>query len=190
MCPGGNCLKKPLEFFHNLPNIYPQIAQGVNWEWFQKFPTTLISIWSQSKLRNCSERTLQFTLQVTLWKNPQSSFTNLLKNAHNLPEPLIESSFTICSAIWPQHTQLHTLWVYWGFFEKLNQTESFLWVNWKKLGEYVDEYIQSNLQKNSQWVAQVGSGHFLSKFMKELWGIKVVGNFWNHSQFTPWAICG
>ena len=50
------------EFFESFLLIYSGIAQGANWGQFQKLPTTSLSIYPLGKLRNYSEKTLQYIL--------------------------------------------------------------------------------------------------------------------------------
>ena len=95
---------------------------------------------------------------------------------HNLPEICSQNAWTThweffhkllsnLATIWPPTYSMILLRVCW----KTEQIEGFFWVNWKKLGEYVAEYVLNNLWKNSQWVAKA-------------FGEQISGKLWKNSQ--------
>ena len=128
---GGITPRVNWEFFESFLIIYPDIAQGVNSEHFQRLLHTLISICSLGKLRNCSERTLQFALQVIDWKNPGFLSQICSKFAHKIPEPLIQSYFINYS----ECVQPHTHWVCSKNFKENSQFGSVFQQTLKELIE-------------------------------------------------------
>ena len=141
-------------FWSNSPSCYPlgtwlvlceSTHHNTQWVLFGRTPWLLLKSGHQSAQWVLFGRTPWFLSQSThqsaqqalCERNPWvlSQFT--LKSAHQVPEPLIKSSFINCSEIWPQFTQPHTQRVNWEFVEKQDYIESFLWVNWKKLGGWV-----------------------------------------------------
>ena len=124
-------------------------------------------MWSVGKLWVCSEKTHQYTHEPLFERTLRVLSQFCSRCAHNMPEPLIESSFIKYLAIWSQCTQPYTQWVLWEFVVKLNHIESLLWVLWKEPTGHIVATLMGILWKNSQWVAQVHSGHILIKIVKE-----------------------
>ena len=124
-------------------------------------------MWSVDKLRSNSKWTHQITQQVFCEWTHQALSQFWSKCIHNVPEPLIESSFKEYLAIWSQCTQPYTQWVLWEFVIKLNHIESLLWVLWKEPTGYIVGIFLGILWKNSQWVAQAHCGYILIKIVKE-----------------------
>ena len=109
------------QFTHNLPSrqvvsyllicppLWSQLASGQVVIAFKTYPS--ICPWA------------------TLWKNSGVSFTILIKLAHHVPEPLIMSSFIICS----QCTHPHAHWVLFNVFKRNSQFCSVLQQTLKEL---------------------------------------------------------
>ena len=124
-------------------------------------------MWSVGKLWVCSKWTHQYTHEPLFERTLRVLSQFCSRCAHNMPEPLIESSFIKYPSMWPQCAQ-------WVLFKELttnSQCGSILPQTLKELTEYMVEYIEIKLPgilwKNSQWVARVHSGHILIKIVKE-----------------------
>jgi len=146
-------------------------------------------MWSVATLRSNSKWTHQITQQVfcewTHWV--LSQFWS--KCTHNVPEPLIESSFKEYLKICPQYTQSYTQWVLWEFVVKLNHIESLLGVLWKEpTGHIVCIFWVFFERTLNEWLRHI-VGTFWSKlwknpvgsFTKYLLG-NLMGSFWIWSQ--------
>ena len=88
-----------------------------------------------------------------------------------MPEPLIDSSFKIYSAICPKH-----IWqVHLNIFKRNSQFGSIWPWTLKESNRYIVEYVLGKLLsifwKNCQWVAQAYGGHILIKSVKETTGL-------------------
>ena len=93
---------------------------------FTKYP----SIWSQRNLWVHAGHIVKVPIKVAtgyIVKELPSFFHNFAQNvSYYKPEPLIESSFKMCLAMWPQSIHPYTQQILWEFVVKFNHIESSL----------------------------------------------------------------
>ena len=117
----------------------------------------MISTWSVGKLWICSERTHQHAHEAHFERNSRVSFTICFKK---IPEPLIESFFKKCPAVWSQ-------FAHWVFFEYIFNLVQFL----TKLKEWSKKTQWANCDQTAglflKKLSMSGSGIFLKQIVKE-----------------------
>ena len=97
--------------------LWSQLAQWASCDLIQNLPINLISICPVGKFQNWSERTHQFAHEPLYERTLGFLSQFWSKLAHHVPEPLVMSSFIICS----QCTQLHAHWVLFNVFKRNSQ---------------------------------------------------------------------